>query len=186
MRLNKDFMLAGLFSCCLGVVCFIDHLTNSSMQRPQKSRRVLSTGSTTPFWRGRKQKGRVTNPQTSNEVLLQKEERKDEVLKRSSASCVNGNTFLHIYLNKNHHYYHNSLQYGHCILALKLLVVCEPVNQLHDQRFKELPGNLMKNVRLIKLIINTTINQKLLWNYKNCYKYTVCNRKDKTFKQYIA
>lgn len=59
---------------------------------------------------------------------------------RLSAFC----TFI---LIKKHHYYHNGLQYSHCILALKLLVVCEPVNQLHDQRFKELPGNLMKNVR---------------------------------------
>lgn len=36
----------------------------------------------------------------------------------------------------------NGLQNGHRVLALELLVVGEPVNQLHDQRFKELPGHL--------------------------------------------
>lgn len=48
MRLKRDFMLAGLFSCCLGVVCLIDHLTNSWIQVPLKSLRVLSNGSTIP------------------------------------------------------------------------------------------------------------------------------------------
>lgn len=38
--------------------------------------------------------------------------------------------------------YQNGLQDSYCILALELLVVREPVDQLHHQRFKELPGYL--------------------------------------------
>lgn len=38
--------------------------------------------------------------------------------------------------------YQNGLQNSYCVLALKLLVVCEPVDQLHNERLKQLSGYL--------------------------------------------
>lgn len=45
--------------------------------------------------------------------------------------------------------YQNGLENSYCVLALKFLVVCEPVNQLHNQRFKELSGYLSKKFKFI-------------------------------------
>lgn len=45
--------------------------------------------------------------------------------------------------------YQNGFENSYCILALKLLVVCEPVNQLHNQWFKQLSGYLTKKFKFI-------------------------------------
>lgn len=136
MRLNKDFMLVGLFSCCLGVVCLIDHLTNSSMQRPQKSRRVLSIVSTTPSWTNTCKWGKKID--NNNLKFCLKAE---------------GNTYQYRFEN------------SYRVLAFKLLVVCEPVDQLHDQWFKELSGYLEEKHSNSEPSAPACLWQPFLWVY---------------------
>lgn len=55
---------------------------------------------------------------------------------------------------ENGEIYQNGFQNCYCVLTLKLLVVGEPVDQLHHQRLKQLPCHLREVSKYIRESLN--------------------------------
>lgn len=63
---------------------------------------------------------------------------------------------------ENGEIYQNGFQNCYCVLTLKLLVVGEPVDQLHHQRLKQLPCHLREVSKYIRESLNPCYLKKII------------------------